>query len=80
MTTMSKKLYRLDGIVTVVDAAHALSRLDEQKLEGVESESVEQLVFADRIILNKCDLLLTEQLKTEMGGLEFVFFFTVRWD
>ena len=45
-----------------------LSRLDEQKPEGVENESVEQVVFADRIILNKSDLLLTEQLKTEMGG------------
>ena len=58
-----KKLYRLD------DAAYVLSRLDEQKPEGVENESVEQAVFA----LNKRDLLLAEQLKTEMGGLEPVF-------
>ena len=41
-----KKLYRLDGIITVVDAAHVLSRLDEQKPEGVVNESVEQLAFA----------------------------------
>ena len=46
--------------------AHLLSRLDEQKLEGVENESVEQLASTDRIILNKRDLLLTGQLKTEM--------------
>ena len=61
-----KKLYRLDGIITVVDAAHVLSHLDEEKPEGAENESVEQLAFADRIILNKCDLLLTGQLKTEI--------------
>ena len=67
-TTMSKKLYRLGGIITVVDAARVLSRFDEQKAEGVENESVEQLVFADRIILNKCDLLLTEQLEMVSFG------------
>ena len=67
---MSKKLYRLDGILTVVDAAHLLSHLDEQKSEGVENESVEQLAFADRILLNKCNLLLTGQLKTGRGGEE----------
>jgi len=52
-----KAKYRLDGIVTVVDAAHIEQHLDEEKPEGAENESVEQLAFADRIILNKCDLL-----------------------
>jgi hypothetical protein len=33
---------RLDAIITVVDAKHALAHLDEQKPEGVENESVEQ--------------------------------------
>ena len=37
---------------------------------GVENVSVEQLAFADKIILNKRDLPLTEQLKTEQGVLE----------
>ena len=50
-----------DGMTAVVDAAHVLSHFDEQKLEGVESESVEQLASADRINLNKRDLLLTPQ-------------------
>eukprot|EP00752_Nemacystus_decipiens_P007710 g6893.t1 len=49
--------YRLDGIVTVVDAAHVEQHLDEEKPDGVENESIEQLAFADRIILNKIDLL-----------------------
>ena len=34
------KLHRVDGIVTVVGAAHVRSRLDERKPEGVENESV----------------------------------------
>ena len=31
--------------------------LHEEKPEGVENESVEQVAFADRILLNKCDLV-----------------------
>jgi len=61
-----KAMYRLDGIITVVDAAHVEAHLDEEKPEGAENESVEQLAFADRIILNKCDLLLSGNLKTEV--------------
>jgi len=34
-----------------------LERLREEKPEGVENESVEQVAFADRILLNKCDLV-----------------------
>eukprot|EP00903_Cladosiphon_okamuranus_P011381 g10726.t1 len=52
-----QKDYRLDGIVTVVDAAHVEQHLDEEKPEGAENESVEQIAFADRIVLNKIDLL-----------------------
>ncbi|MEJ8277671.1 CobW family GTP-binding protein [Pseudonocardia spirodelae] len=47
---------RLDAIVTVVDARHVVSHLDEVKPEGVENEAVEQIAFADRIVLNKTDL------------------------
>jgi len=49
--------FRLDGIVTVVDAKHIEQHLDKEVVEGAENESVEQLAFADRVILNKCDLL-----------------------
>uniref|UniRef100_A0A0G4FU06 CobW C-terminal domain-containing protein n=1 Tax=Chromera velia CCMP2878 TaxID=1169474 RepID=A0A0G4FU06_9ALVE len=52
-----EKMYRLDGIVTVVDAMHIEYHLDKEVKEGAENESVEQLAFADRIILNKCDLI-----------------------
>ena len=48
---------RLDAIVTVVDAKHLLQHLDDDKPEGIENEAVEQLAFADRVIVNKVDLV-----------------------
>ena len=55
--------YRLDGIITVVDAKHIIQHLDDEKPEDIENESVEQLAFADRIMLNKIDLVDEEGLK-----------------
>lgn len=52
-----EKMYKLDGICTLVDAKHIVQHLDEEKPEGVENEAVEQLAFADRILLNKIDLI-----------------------
>jgi len=56
-----KDMYMLDGICTVVDAKHILQHLREVKPEGVENEAVEQLAFADRILLNKTDLVPEEK-------------------
>lgn len=42
---------RLDAVVAVVDAYHLPRRLDESR------EAVEQIAFADRILLNKVDLV-----------------------
>lgn len=42
--------YRLDGVVTVVDAVHALQQF------GQQPEAVKQAAVADRIILTKSDL------------------------
>ena len=55
--------YRLDGIITVVDAKHIIQHLDDEKPEDIENESVEQLAFADRIMLNKIDLVDEDGLK-----------------
>ena len=55
--------YNLDGIITVVDAKHIVQHLDDEKPEGVENESVEQLAFADRIMLNKIDLVDEAELR-----------------
>merc|ERR1711871_956215 len=56
-----QKLYVLDAIVTVVDAKHLEMRLDDEKPEGVENEAQEQLAFADRVLLNKVDLVPEER-------------------
>ena len=45
-----REAYRLDGIVTVVDAKHLTQHLDDGK------EAKEQVAFADVILLNKTDL------------------------
>ena len=55
-----KEFARLDGIVTLVDAKHIEQHLNEEKPEGAENESVEQVAFADRLLLNKIDLLPDE--------------------
>jgi G3E family GTPase len=52
-----KSMARIDGILTVVDAKHIIQHLDEEKPEGVENEAVEQVAFADRLLINKCDLV-----------------------
>ena len=57
-----KEHFRLDGIVTMVDAKHVEQHLDEEKPEGAENEAVEQVAFADRILLNKIDLVSPSDL------------------
>ena len=51
-----KRNFRLDGIVTVVDAKHVSAHLDS------DDESVKQLAFADVILLNKTDLASPAEL------------------
>ncbi|XP_030546821.1 COBW domain-containing protein 1 [Rhodamnia argentea] len=48
---------KLDGVVTLVDAKHANFHLDDIKPKGVVNEAVEQIAYADRIIVNKTDLV-----------------------
>ncbi|CAL1362313.1 unnamed protein product [Linum trigynum] len=48
---------KLDGVVTLVDAKHATLHLDEVKPKGIVNEAVEQIAYADRIIVNKTDLV-----------------------
>uniref|UniRef100_A0A7S3CCC6 CobW C-terminal domain-containing protein n=1 Tax=Chloropicon roscoffensis TaxID=1461544 RepID=A0A7S3CCC6_9CHLO len=57
-----KKHTKMDAIVTVVDAAHVLQHLREKMPEGVVNESVQQIAFADKILLNKTDLVDKEKL------------------
>jgi G3E family GTPase len=53
---------RLDAIITLVDAKHALQHLEEVKPDGVENESIEQVAFADKVVVNKCDLATEEEI------------------
>ena len=48
--------FSLDGIVTLVDAAHIGQQL------GRSDESTEQIAFADVLVLNKTDLVSDEEL------------------
>jgi G3E family GTPase len=57
---MTQSFFRLDGIVTMVDAKHIEQHLDDEKPEGAENEAVEQVAFADRLIINKVDLVPEE--------------------
>lgn len=57
----------LDAIITVVDAKHLEQHLDDDKPEGVENEAVEQLAFADRVLLNKVDLVSDADLERLRG-------------
>ena len=57
---MSKEL-SLDAIVTLVDARHAPRHLQED-WHGANSQAVDQIVIADRIIMNKTDLASEEEL------------------
>jgi G3E family GTPase len=58
--------YKLDSVITVVDAKNIMDRLNEVKPEGVENESLEQVAFADKILLNKTDLVS----ESELGAVE----------
>jgi G3E family GTPase len=58
--------YRLDGVVTVVDAYHAMSQFDEQ------FESVKQAAVADRIVLSKVDVTEPALVKKVKGRLNLI--------
>jgi G3E family GTPase len=47
---------KLDAIVTVVDARHYIQSA------GAEHEAIEQVAFADIVLLNKIDLVTTDEL------------------
>eukprot|EP00971_Amphidinium_carterae_P133769 2649828-Amphidinium_carterae.1 len=63
---------RLDGVVTVADAKNLPGRLADQDLkphehdngkghEPIVNEAYQQIAFADKIILNKLDLITTDE-------------------
>ena len=55
--------FKLDGIVTLIDTKHVEQHLDDPRPEGQENEAIEQVAFADRMILNKMDLVSADDVK-----------------
>lgn len=53
----------LDAIVTLVDAKHVDQHLYDPVLDGRDNQAVDQIVAADRIIINKVDLASNDQLR-----------------
>ncbi|HEY0182394.1 MAG TPA: GTP-binding protein [Rhodopila sp.] len=61
--TVAASAYRLDGIVTVVDAVNGAAQLDTQQ------EAVRQVAVADRIIISKADLADAGTLRDRLRAL-----------
>ena len=56
----------LDAIVTLVDAKHIGRHIHDPVLDGRDNQAVDQIVAADRIVINKIDLVDAEGI----GALE----------
>ena len=52
----------VDACITVADATQLVLRMQEDREEGCENESVEQVCFSDKIMLNKIDIATPEQM------------------
>jgi G3E family GTPase len=52
----------LDGVVTLVDALHVKPHLDDPALAEHDNQAVAQIIVADRILLNKTDLVSPDEL------------------
>ncbi|KAK9267053.1 hypothetical protein L1049_003601 [Liquidambar formosana] len=63
---------KLDGVVTLVDSKHAMQHLNEVKPRFVVNEAVEQVAYADRIILNKVDLVTEADLERLTHKIKYI--------
>ncbi|KXZ50419.1 hypothetical protein GPECTOR_16g593 [Gonium pectorale] len=64
---------KLDGVVTVVDAKHVTRHLDAKDEDPEKvNEAVEQVAYADRIIINKTDLVTPADVKALQSRLRAV--------
>jgi len=56
------KQVTLDAVVTMVDAKHIAAHLDDILLDGSDNQAVDQIVCADRIVINKVDLVSEQEV------------------
>ena len=55
--------FKLDAVVTLVDARHVLDHIDDASQNHAD-EAVQQIAFADVIVLNKIDLVSEAELES----------------
>lgn len=64
--------FTIDAIVTLVDAKHAEQHLDETHIDGVGNHASNQIAFADRVVVNKVDLVdqaQVDRVSTRVRGI-----------
>lgn len=60
-----RRNYRIDSVLCLVDAKNILTQLERKtKQASAVNEAVQQLAFADSVIINKTDLVDEAHLKT----------------
>merc|ERR1712038_235958 len=64
--------YRIDSIICLADCKHIVQHLDEQKPENAVNEAQQQVAFADRILLNKIDLVTEDEKKAVLNRLNSI--------
>jgi len=56
--------FLIDSVICLADAKNVRRHLEEIKPDGAVNEAVQQVAFADRILLNKCDLVTADELQS----------------
>lgn len=64
--TMLAAQYRLDGVVTLVDAVNGLGQIAQQP------EAEKQIALADRLLLTKCDLATPDDITGLTAGIRAI--------
>ena len=64
--------YKVDAIVCVVDAKHIQQHLDDEREAGVINEAVSQVAFADKILLNKVDLVGAQEKASVVSSIRSI--------
>jgi len=64
--------YRIDSILCLADAKYVAMHMEEEKPDGGVNEAVQQVAFADRILLNKIDLVTESEIEGLLKTLKAV--------
>uniref|UniRef100_A0A7S0VMP5 CobW C-terminal domain-containing protein n=1 Tax=Hemiselmis tepida TaxID=464990 RepID=A0A7S0VMP5_9CRYP len=64
--------FRIDSILCLVDAKHIKAHLDDVRESDVVNEAVQQVAFADKILLNKIDLVNEDEKKKVKRSLKSI--------